>query len=145
MISRALIVAAFAFGSVALASASEPAKAITCDVVVLTPYIVDGSYTKVVLKIRFRHHMIWSGVQSLTFTSVPTAWARAGVRVGDRLVRIDGQLVDGLKVGDFGRVLKTTVGEPFAAFEVQSSESGAVRKIEVHVKKGEAGEFTITS
>jgi hypothetical protein len=127
------------------ASASVESPTSKQEYVSLKPYGVEGSYTKAVLKIHFRYPMIWNGVKTLTFTVVPNGWAKAGVKVGDHVVGIDGRLIDGLSIRDFTRLLKKAGAEPSTVFDVQSDASEVTRKVEIRIKKGEEGSFTIAS
>jgi hypothetical protein len=110
------------------------------DVVRLPPFIVTASSPPVVLKLSFRRHMIWCGVKTLTFTSVPPSWAKAGIKVGDHVIAIDNQPLDGMSLmHQFGPLLKAKFHDrtgkqrpavPFL-FAIQSDGSRSTRLIDV--------------
>ena len=86
------------FGSCANGGvAGEPVKMAT--------YVVQESSAPAFLKIGFKHHLFWAGLKSLTFDSVPAQWARMGVARGDRVLEIDGEVVDGLSMRKLLRLM----------------------------------------
>jgi C-terminal processing protease CtpA/Prc len=82
-------------------------------------------------------------VKKLDFKVVPSAWARAGIKVGDRVTRINGEVIEGLGFKAFSKIVQKALEGPTAIFEVRSGDSDAVRRIEIRIRHGEDGEFMI--
>lgn len=112
-------------------------------VVQLPPFVVQAASAPARLRIDFRHHMIWARLKGLTFTEVPAAWAKAGIKAGDHVIRIDGKRLDGMRlIGDFVPLLRAKldpltqkkVAAVHFLFELSSDESKSVRRIDVTMK-----------
>jgi len=112
-------------------------------VVRLPPFIVEAASAPARLRIDFRHHLLWARIKGLTFTDVPVSWAKAGVKAGDHVVKIDGRPLDGMKLfGDFfpffksklDPLTKKRVTEVPFLFELQSDDLPGVRTITVIMK-----------
>ena len=96
--------------------------------------------------------MIWCGVKTLTFTSVPPAWAKAGIKVEDHIVAIDDHPLDGMSLihglaplirAKFGvRKGKERPAVPFL-FAIQSDGAKTTRLVSVILP--EQRSFTIYS
>ena len=118
--------------------------------VAMEPYVIEASSAPAFLELGFRHHLMWAGIKTLTFKSVPAAWAKAGIKVGDRVVAIDGKVVDGMTLrGDLAPLLnakfppnwrKSPTPVPFK-FEIESKSLSAPRTIRVILNSNNA--FTI--
>jgi hypothetical protein len=112
-------------------------------VVELPPFIVEAASAPARLRIDFRHHMILARLKSLTFTDVPAAWARAGIKAGDHVVKVDGRPLDGMRLlKDFmpfltsklDPLMKKKVSEVHFLFELQSDDAKDIRQIDVVMK-----------
>lgn len=81
------------------------------DIVLLPRFVIEAQSAPALLKINFRHHLMWNGVKSLRFDQVPAAWAKAGIQVNDEVVAINGRRLDGMHFRDF-RALRENVFKP---------------------------------
>ncbi len=110
-------------------------------VVELPPFVVEAS-SQARLKINFRYHMIWSGLKNFTFTEVTASWAKAGIRVGDRVIGIDGKPTEGMRLRDFGAWLREKLNplkskktsEVPIVFAIQSIGSNTTRSVKLMLK-----------
>jgi membrane-associated protease RseP (regulator of RpoE activity) len=109
-------------------------------VVQLPPFVVEAASAPARLRIDFRHHMLWARLRSLTFTDVPAVWAKAGIKAGDRVVKIDGKHLDGMRLfKDFfpffmskmDPLMQKKVTEVPFLFEIQADDSKSLRQIKV--------------
>jgi hypothetical protein len=112
-------------------------------IVQLPSFIVEATSAPARLRIDFRHHMIWARLKSLTFTDVPAAWAKAGIKAGDHVVKIDGRTLDGMRllkdfmpffISKLDPLMKKNVSEVAFLFDLQSDESKSIRQIKVTMK-----------
>ncbi len=67
-------------------------------VVEMAPVVIEETSAPARLKMHFRYHVMWAGLKTLTFTDVPPSWSKAGIEVGDELVKMDGRLVEGMRL-----------------------------------------------
>jgi len=77
----------------------------------------------------------------LVFVKVPKSWMKQGIQVGDWLVGIDGEPVEGMGLVALVKSIESKTGKPML-FEVQSKDSHEIRKVEVLFSKG-SGELAI--
>ena len=91
------------FASILAGLSSTFAANQSAEAVALKPFVVEANSAPAFLKIKFRHHLIWSGIHTMTFKSVPAGWAKAGIKIGDQVVEIDGKPVDGMVRGSSRR------------------------------------------
>jgi hypothetical protein len=122
----------------------QPASTQTAGgVVQLPPFVVEAASAPARLRIDFRHHMVWARLKSLTFTDVPAAWAKSGIKAADHVVKIDGKPLDGMRlIKDFAPFLnskldplmKKKVSEVPFLFDLQSDDSKDIRQIKVTLK-----------
>jgi hypothetical protein len=112
-------------------------------VVQLPPFVVEEASAPARLRIDFRHHMIWARMKGLTFTDVPAAWAKAGIKAGDHVVKIDGKPLDGMRLfKDFfpffssklDPLMQKKVPQVPFLFEIRSDDPNSVRQITVILK-----------
>jgi hypothetical protein len=112
-------------------------------VVQLPSFVVAATSASARLRIDFRHHMLWARLRSLTFTDVPASWAKAGVKAGDHVVKIDGKPLDGMRLfKDFfpfftsklDPLMQKKVPETSFLFELQSDDPKSIRQINVILK-----------
>jgi membrane-associated protease RseP (regulator of RpoE activity) len=142
-----IVLPAFVFCGSAKAEAqpNDPAPSArdSNGVVQLPPFVVEAASAPARLRIDFRHHMIWARMKGLTFTDVPAAWAKAGIKAGDRVVKIDGKSLDGMRLfKDFfpffsaklDPLMQKKVAEVPFLFELQSDDPKSIRQINVILK-----------
>ena len=111
-------------------------------VIKLAPFVVEAS-SRARLRVDFKYHIFGAHLRSLTFTEITADWAKAGIKVGDRVTKIDGRPIDGMRlVHDFFALLKEKfaplkskkVSEVPIVFEIQSSDSNTTKSIKVIMK-----------
>ncbi len=131
--AAALLCVAFPSGRAAEELNKEPIK--------MAPFRVEGSYLEVRFAARFRYHLPGKGLKALVFVKVPKSWMKQGIQVGDWLVGIDGEPVEGMGLVALVKSIESKTGKPML-FEVQSKDSHEIRKVEVLFSKG-SGELAI--
>jgi membrane-associated protease RseP (regulator of RpoE activity) len=112
------------------------------EIVRLPPVVVEAS-SRTMIKMNFKYHVILARMKDFTFTEVAPAFGKAGIKVGDRILKIDGRVIDGMRpIRDFVALLKEKyaplnakkVSEVPLELEVQAADSDVVRSVEVIVK-----------
>jgi C-terminal processing protease CtpA/Prc len=84
-------------------------------------------------KAQFRYHMIWSGIRKLVIVAVePRSAARkAGLMVGDKIVRIWNTPVDGLKISQLEALFKRRSENGIIPLVVEGKDSALQRSVEL--------------
>lgn len=110
------------------------------DLVELPTLHVVGSSSEVRAAVRFRYHVMGLGVKSLAFDKLPPAWRENGVGLGDIVIGINGEKIEGKSLVEVIRLLGVDRKKGRSLdLEVLPKGSKQTRKIEVLFKENSCG------
>jgi hypothetical protein len=147
--STLCLIVLVALASYRLAKAEPPPKEQAASVqdsngvVQLPPFIVEAASAPARLRIDFRHHLMWARLKGLTFTDVPASWAKAGIKTGDHVVKLDGKTLDGMRlfrdffpffISKLDPLTQKKITEVPFLLELRSDDSKSLREIKVIMK-----------
>ncbi len=95
----------------------------------LPTFRVEGSFSEVRFRARFRYNIPGKALKTLVLTKAPKSWAEHGIAVGDQLISIEGTLVDGMSLPTVVKLLEGKRGSPML-FEMRSKDGKQTRKME---------------
>jgi len=110
----------------------------------LPAFRVEGKFSELLCGARFRYHVPGAGLKDLVLRKVPKSWSAAGVKVGDSIIQIDEEKIEGLSIFDLVKFLQARFkSDPaICVFEVRSGQGQKVTRIEAHFQK-DSDVFTI--
>jgi hypothetical protein len=114
------------------------------DIKVLPPIVIQGKFSEFVCGARFRYHIPGNNLKELVLRKIPKNWEKAGVSIGDSIIAIDDQAIDGLGIVALGKYLhsKPKTGTFDFTCDVRSKKAKTVQRIEAKFER-DSGGFSI--